>query len=617
MIKWIGMLLVAIMLFPLPVSAIELDNTNAYWVTGVHTDGINNDPNAQAEMLKELGLFLGTEKGFELERNMTRAEAAVMLVRFLGAEDKVLDGTWKHPFTDVPLWADKYVGWLYQSGLTKGVTKTKYGAMQNTTLEQYAIFLSRAVAGNDNWEATGTATAEEVKLWDKDNGFFFRAAAVGMSTRALGLTYTRNGNWTYSMAQFLVDHGAFTPEQLLQAAWGVLPSQYLYLDDEDHIYNTIAGVTVGKTDVGGLYNMTGTNSSLPYFYASAKEGQNVNLYRIDCKTMESTMISSKALSQGSDDWAYTYAATVDGKDYLFEHSTAAKTLNLVMCEGGKLKTALPDFKFYQNSVFPDLNRNYFVADNAMLIAGPGQYYLADKSGIKGHVYATGTQVLGFDGKSAVTQLATKENTTITCLNAADGTTVDSYTVDQDMQSDYGRRTVEAKGYGRYYGEAGLYVLDSGTGRLKQVTARPTLDLTAFRMDDRHIILTHGLGKRVYGVNRSGGDQIVMIDHDGTERVLLNNDPAHGILIEGFQDHGGGSVIGFYSAADVGMQHLNVYNYFLLPFYDASTGDYGQPTIIVTGYTAGRPEMEAEGYQQDYIKKEQARLDALGYGYKDE
>ena len=70
------------------------------------------DTEAQAQMLYDLGLFKGTDKGFALEKSMTRAEASVMLTRLLGAEKTALAGNWKHPFTDVPQWADKYVGWL-------------------------------------------------------------------------------------------------------------------------------------------------------------------------------------------------------------------------------------------------------------------------------------------------------------------------------------------------------------------------------------------------------------------------------------------------------------------------------------------------------------------------
>lgn len=38
-----------------------------------------------AQELKDVGLFQGTDTGFELDRAPTRAESAVMLVRLLGA----------------------------------------------------------------------------------------------------------------------------------------------------------------------------------------------------------------------------------------------------------------------------------------------------------------------------------------------------------------------------------------------------------------------------------------------------------------------------------------------------------------------------------------------------
>ena len=119
---------------------------------------INNnypgDTEAQAQMLYDLGLFKGTDKGFALEKSMTRAEASVMLTRLLGAEKTALAGNWKHPFTDVPQWADKYVGWLYQNGLTKGVSVTKYGSQRNVTCGQYCIFLTRAHLDADSYQGT-------------------------------------------------------------------------------------------------------------------------------------------------------------------------------------------------------------------------------------------------------------------------------------------------------------------------------------------------------------------------------------------------------------------------------------------------------------------------------
>ncbi len=40
----------------------------------------------EADMLKSLGLFKGTDIGFELDRTSNRVEAAIMLVRLLGGE---------------------------------------------------------------------------------------------------------------------------------------------------------------------------------------------------------------------------------------------------------------------------------------------------------------------------------------------------------------------------------------------------------------------------------------------------------------------------------------------------------------------------------------------------
>ena len=191
--KLLSLTLFIILLLTAPAQAVILPNTNAHWLTGVYTAGINNDAYEQAEMLKHLGLFRGTDKGFELERNMTRAEAAVMLVRFLGAEERVLAGNWTHPFHDVPAWADKYVGWLYQSGLTKGISSSQYGEKYHPGAICY--FLSRAIAGNDDWQSNGIATAEEVKLWDEENRFSPWGSS-GIVHPALSLTYTKTTTGT-------------------------------------------------------------------------------------------------------------------------------------------------------------------------------------------------------------------------------------------------------------------------------------------------------------------------------------------------------------------------------------------------------------------------------------
>ncbi len=103
----------------------------------------------EAEKLQELGLFKGSNQGFELERAPSRVEAAVMLVRLLGKEEQVLASQSQHPFTDVPAWADPYVGYMYEAGLTKGVSATQFGATQLTSASQFATFVLRALGYSD------------------------------------------------------------------------------------------------------------------------------------------------------------------------------------------------------------------------------------------------------------------------------------------------------------------------------------------------------------------------------------------------------------------------------------------------------------------------------------
>ena len=156
---------------------------------GTIDNGYPGDTEAQAQMLYDLGLFQGTEKGFELEKTMTRAEAAVMLTRLLGAEDKALSGDWTHPFSDVPQWADKYVGWLYESGLTNGTSGTTYSPEQDVTCGQYCTFLARASTDSDEYSWLLQYGENEEERCDEAG--FIRGDAVSLSVRLLEQYYTK------------------------------------------------------------------------------------------------------------------------------------------------------------------------------------------------------------------------------------------------------------------------------------------------------------------------------------------------------------------------------------------------------------------------------------------
>ena len=65
-----------------------------------------------AEHLDNMGLFRGTEQGYELDRAPTRAEAAAMLVRLLGKEEEAGRLAYDAPFTDLQEWEKPYVQYL-------------------------------------------------------------------------------------------------------------------------------------------------------------------------------------------------------------------------------------------------------------------------------------------------------------------------------------------------------------------------------------------------------------------------------------------------------------------------------------------------------------------------
>ncbi len=184
-----------------------------------------------ANRLKLLGLFQGVGTNpdggtdFDLERPATRVEALVMLIRLLGKEKAAEAGGWEHPFTDVPSWADNYVGYAYENGLTKGSSATVFG-LGDASSQMFLTFVLRALGYSDAqggdfvWSAPEKLAAEVGLL--KDAGIsldkFLRADASLVSEAALS---ARLKDSSLLLRDKLIADGAFTLEQYNAAisAW--------------------------------------------------------------------------------------------------------------------------------------------------------------------------------------------------------------------------------------------------------------------------------------------------------------------------------------------------------------------------------------------------------------
>ena len=192
------LLLVCISIFALTVSARDVSREESL-----------------AGELKKLGIFYGvSETNFDLEREPTRVETVVMLIRVLGKEAEALGGKWEHPFTDVPDWADKYIGYAYKHGLAKGVDYTRFGASEKATSAMYITYVLRALGYSDTngadfvWNDPYTlAKTVGILSSSVDTETFWRADVVLVSHAALE-SYLKGTKTT--LYEKLISSGVFT-----------------------------------------------------------------------------------------------------------------------------------------------------------------------------------------------------------------------------------------------------------------------------------------------------------------------------------------------------------------------------------------------------------------------
>ena len=119
-------------------------------VFGSSVSAVSVSNNDYATDLYSIGLFKGTEIGFELDRVPTRLEGAVMFVRLLGGEEEALSENYLHPFSDVPSWGNPYVGYLYHYKLTNGISDTEFGTYRQLGANEYITFGLRALGYSDS-----------------------------------------------------------------------------------------------------------------------------------------------------------------------------------------------------------------------------------------------------------------------------------------------------------------------------------------------------------------------------------------------------------------------------------------------------------------------------------
>ena len=184
-------------------------------------------PAAKSEYAGARGLYvLGLAQGYDstgtnfgLTDSLTRAQAVVQVIRYLGVEEEVLADTYTIPFTDVPAWAQNYVGYAYENGIASGRSATEFDPNGAVDAAQFLTFMLRAVGYSD---ADGDfvwndpfALAARIGMTDGTaaGAAFYRGDAFRISWRTLGAA-AKSGGAVYEK---LIAAGVFTDAEL-QAA---------------------------------------------------------------------------------------------------------------------------------------------------------------------------------------------------------------------------------------------------------------------------------------------------------------------------------------------------------------------------------------------------------------
>lgn len=183
---------------------------------------------AAARILVQLGLFKGSDKGLELERQPRRDEAAVMLTRFLGLESQAQSWTGAQaPFDDVSAYYQPYVAVLYDRGLTTGTSAQgrTYDPAASVTAQQYMTFMLRGLGYSDAqgdfaWDSAlskavelGILTSDEVVYVQSRT--FDRGMMAFLSVKTLS-AQTKSGDRLYEVLGQANALDAALAAQLLQ-----------------------------------------------------------------------------------------------------------------------------------------------------------------------------------------------------------------------------------------------------------------------------------------------------------------------------------------------------------------------------------------------------------------
>lgn len=179
------------------------------------------DNTVKANTLYELGLFKGTDSGYELDKTLTREQAVTILVRLLGEEENVLSAEFDEVFTDVDSsrWSYPYIMYCYENNITKGTGEDTFSPEDEVTAEQFVTLVMRLMGYEDTEPSNaltesvyiGMLNTQVVRELDKSANFL-RDDMVYVVYRSLMCNMSDGTR----LADFLAEKGVITEKEAKQ-----------------------------------------------------------------------------------------------------------------------------------------------------------------------------------------------------------------------------------------------------------------------------------------------------------------------------------------------------------------------------------------------------------------
>ncbi len=260
-------------------------------------------------MLNGTGININGGIDFALERGLTRIESVVLAVRLMGVEELALTAGYTHPFTDVPDWANGYVGYIYSCGLLDDLCEDDgdtcaFNPSSAETPEQFMSYMLYALGYRiEEGDYTYLMAAEYCRdigicITERDEPLTRGGAVVAMyntlrttmkkSNRVLSDALVENGSMAYQDAVFMLwaSNPKETNEFLSAIGYNnewIIPDGYYTISSADtgralNVASSGAntdyegvGVTIWETtgDITQTFRIERTERGTYYIYSAA------------------------------------------------------------------------------------------------------------------------------------------------------------------------------------------------------------------------------------------------------------------------------------------------------------------------------------------------------------